>query len=133
MRPQLKIQQIRNKLVCPTCGGELFPLKGSKEIYVCRRCGTSVERDRLIIKRDDDGGLLIEKLFNQEFMRKYTGFRTLDEFIRRSNLITDHIEITYDTIKSLPKRTFNKYIRSETKFQSWEEMFEKAVELYLGM
>ncbi|HEC89884.1 MAG TPA: hypothetical protein ENI44_04815 [Thermoplasmatales archaeon] len=121
------------KLVCPKCGGELIPLKESKKIYICKNCGRSLEEGHLLVKNDSNGGLLIEKLFNQQFMRKYTGFKSLEEFLRNSNLIEDHNEITYETIENLPKRIFNRYIRSETKFRSWDEMFEKAIELYLGI
>lgn len=122
-----------SRIVCPICGGEVIPLKESKKIYICENCGRSLERSDLLLKIDSNGGLLIEKLFNQQFMRKYTGFKSLEGFLRNSNLITNHMEITYETIENLPKRTFNRYIRSETKFKSWDEMFRKAVELYLGI
>ena len=128
----MKVQQrLEKNMECPVCGGKVIQLKESKKIYICRRCGLSIEEEHL--KKEGNGGLLIEKLFNQRFMQKYTGYKTLEEFLRNSNLITDHKKITYETIQNLPKRTFNKYIRSETEFRSWDEMFKKAVELYLGV
>mgnify|MGYP000044063156 CR=1 FL=1 len=138
MNSQLKIQlktrsASEKNLVCPSCGGELIQLKDSRKIYICSNCGKSIELENLLINEDSDGGLLIKKLFNQGFMQKYTGFKSLEEFLRNSNLIEDHNEITYELIEKLPKRSFNRYIRSETKFRSWNEMFSKAVELYLGI
>ncbi len=128
----MKVQQrLEKNMECPVCGGKVIQLKESKKIYICRRCGLSIEEEHL--KKEGNGGLLIEKLFNQRFMQKYTGYKTLEEFLRNSNLITDHKKITYETIENLPKRPFNKYIRSETEFRSWDEMFKKAVELYLGV
>lgn len=133
-------QQLEKSLACPECGSEVYQLPESSQlIYVCKNCGASIDGERISLppylketRINAPGEVLIGRLFNSQFMRKYTKCETLNEFIRNSNLLSENAKkINYKTIENLPKRSFNKYIKIETQFRSWEEMFGKAVECYL--
>lgn len=84
----------------------------------------------------DNGGetSLLNNLFSNQFMKKYTDFKDFTEFIKHCNFSTESIEsISKENLSNIPERKINRYIRENTCFMTWNQMFEKAVECYLKM
>lgn len=118
---------------CQSCKGMLYPLDGSVEqIYVCESCGKSFDYNALIDKNNQNKNMPIYELFNTEFMRKYTNFECFDEFLKECPIVFDNMTNSFD--ESIPlkyPRKWNKYVKKHTSFSSWNEMFEKAIEVRL--
>lgn len=135
-------QECETIVTCPKCGKQMYELKGAlTPIYICSSCGESVDRKTLMqnkgeqpmIKGNGKKSLLL-RLFPCQFMKKYTCFESFSDFIDQCNLFDESFdEISKEKITSLPKRKINRYVKKNTKFESWDQMFEKAVEWYLKM
>ena len=67
-----------------------------------------------------------KELFPNSFMKKYTSFSSMEELLDKSGF---DVKSTED-FKAIPEDLFDKYISSNTKFKSWEEMLEKATSQY---
>ena len=130
-----KQQESKHHLCCPNCQGSMYPLKESlNRIYVCESCGTSVDEENSakFDKSSDGGTLPIYNLFNNEFMKKYTDFHCFQDFIDHCRINLEEITLNFD--ESNPTKNphlLDKYVQENTRFLSWNEMFEKAVELHL--
>ncbi|MCK4348321.1 MAG: hypothetical protein KAW47_06870, partial [Thermoplasmatales archaeon] len=74
----------------------------------------------------------LKRLFTSQFMKKYTEYDNFTDFIISSELIPKEISsITYELFKTIPLRQLNEYIKGNTIFDSWDEMFDKATGRYL--
>ncbi len=128
-------------LVCKECGSSMYRLSGSiQSIYVCPGCGFSAddeykEQQDLSQQKCSQGKqMLIENLFTNQFMKKYTRFPTLSEFLEACGFgKQEQATPAYQEIFKIPKRKWDGYIRKNTCFQTWNQMFEKAVEVYLKL
>ncbi len=123
---------------CPDCGKKMYQLTdSSSSTYVCPDCGCSVDAE--LVRSDcnqspdnSDGEISIEKLFNNAFMKKYTDYDNLTDFIINSELVPkDILVITHEMFENIPCEEFNEYIRVNTIFDSWSDMFDKATSRYL--
>jgi len=114
--------------------------------YVCPECGCSIDAEdqdfdpenaRLNCEQALDGNndrKFIERLFNSNFMKKYTKYDNFTDFILDSGLIPQDIsKITYELFQTISREKLDKYIRVNTNFSSWDDMFDKATSRYLGM
>ena len=134
------------KWFCPKCKGEMYRLPGSSHsIYICQKCGCSIElEDTEIVFKNENlkekhsvgsinaGENQLKKLFTPQFMKKYTEYDNFTDFIISSELIPKNVlSITYELFKTIPIRQLNAYIKSNTIFESWDEMFDKATGRYL--
>ena len=128
----------KEKLNCPDCGNKMYQLSDSStSTYVCPECGRSVDAE--YVRSDcnqspdsSDGKISIDKLFNNAFMKKYTNYDNLTDFILNSGLVPkDILVVTHDIFENIPYEEFNEYIRSNTIFDSWNDMFDKATSRYL--
>ena len=127
-------------LICKECGGQMYSLPGSiRPIFVCPDCGFStdeeyIQQQEAMKQPSEDKPMLIKNLFNDYFMKKYTSFPCLADFMRSCKFFKQlDCEITYEDISCVPKRKLDKYIQKNTVFQTFNQMFEKAVSLYLRM
>jgi DNA-directed RNA polymerase subunit M/transcription elongation factor TFIIS len=128
-------------LVCKECGSSMYRLSGSIEsIFVCPGCGFSADveyreqQDLSQQKGSQEKKVLIKNLFTNQFMKKYTRFPTLSEFLEGCGFVKlEESLLAYQEISKIPKRKWDVYIRKNTCFQTWDQMFEKAVELYLKL
>lgn len=73
------------------------------------------------------GKVSFDTLFNEEFMSKYTKFKSLEELLTSGGYGT-----TEEAFKAIPDDEFDKYICQCTKFSSWKEMQVKAAENYVA-
>lgn len=69
-----------------------------------------------------------EKLFSKSFMARYTKFKSINEMVDKSPFKVESEE----DFKNIPDLEWDKYVKENTSFQNWDEMFSKAGEEYLG-
>jgi len=128
----------KEKLNCPDCGEKMYSLSDSStSTFVCPECGCSVDAEyfnsdcnRSTDSSDDE--ISIDKLFNNVFMKKYTDYDNLTDFIIDSELVPkDILVVTHEIFENIPCEEFNEYVRSHTIFNSWNDMFNKATVRYL--
>jgi DNA-directed RNA polymerase subunit M/transcription elongation factor TFIIS len=126
----------KNKLLCRYCGSTLYALdENESELYVCESCGKTFDREQLFTGRNAVQGKdknKMFKLFNNRFMKKYTSFENFYDFINHCPL-TDLMngDLFNESIPFKYPRKWNKYVKKNTQFSCWDEMFEKAVECLL--
>lgn len=125
---------------CKECGCSMYQLPGSiKSIYVCSKCGFSIDEEEYhqyeaASKTCSDDKIDIKNLLNDQFMKKYTRFPNLYTFIENCKfLISSPFTSPCEMLANIPKRKLDSYIRKNTSFQTWNEMFEKAVGSYLRL
>ncbi len=128
----------KEKLNCPDCGNKMYQLSDSStSTYVCPECGRSVDAE--YVRSDcnqspdsSDGEISIDKLFNNAFMKKYTDYDNLTDFIINSELVPkDTLVVTHEIFGNISCEEFDEYIRSHTIFDSWNDMFDRASSRYL--
>ena len=132
----------KSTIYCPNCNKEMYSLEGAlNPIYVCSHCGNSIDEKQCYKKEESSnyeineiGKPLLPDLFSGQFMKKYTAFNSFSEFIDNCDLFGQCMEeINKDIIAEIPERKINKYVKEHTRFDTWDQMFEKAVEWYLKM
>lgn len=81
------------------------------------------------LKKDD---IHLEEILDEEFMTTYTSFDSLHEFIAHSKLFPQYDKVmTKDLLESIPIKKFDNYIKKNTSFLGWKELFHVAVEEYI--
>lgn len=64
------------------------------------------------------------ELFHPAFMRQYTSYPTIDDFLENCGYPAE----TQEDFEAIPDKEFDEYVRANTRFSSWEDMLEKAEE-----
>ena len=135
----------KEKFLCPDCGKKMYLLPDTSTFtYVCPDCGCSIDAEDQDFDSKDmplnreqalDGnndGKFIERLFNSNFMKEYTKYDNLTDFILDSGLIPQDVSsITYELFQTISGEKLDTYIRDSTIFSSWDDMFDKATSRYL--
>ena len=145
----MEICEQRNKqFICPECDGKMYLLPGSlTSIYVCRECGCSADsnsndlkngeiKDKLAAESRNEclqkGKNCIKNLFPKSFMKKYTKYENILDFLNAGNILPENTdEITFDLFKKIQGFKLDQYIKNNTKFKNWDEMFDTATGRYL--
>jgi len=70
---------------------------------------------------------LIEIMTN-DFMKKHTRHDSFENFIAHSGVLPDGKELTKEILNS---NEFNQYVKTTTKFKSWENMLDTASTEYI--
>ena len=142
------IGQREKVYTCPECEGKMYLLPGSlTSIYVCRQCGCSADSRSNDIKNGEirqkledetnseslqNGKRCINSLFPRAFMKKYTKFESLIEFLNAGSLLPKNTEeITFQIFKKIQGYRLDSYIKKNTNFNCWDEMFDAATGRYL--
>jgi len=68
----------------------------------------------------------LSELFSPSFMQRYTDSNAIDDFLNNSELFSEDVDKTPQEI--FETKEFNEYVKQHTKFNTWSEMFSKAVE-----
>lgn len=68
-----------------------------------------------------------EELFTKSFMEKYTKYSSFDELLKAGNFIVNSEE----DFLAIPDDIFDSHIKSVTTFSSWQDMLDKATELWI--
>ena len=133
---------------CPECEGKMYLLPGSlKSIYVCRNCGLSADSDSYDIKNSEirkklteessneslhKGRNCINNIFPPGFMKKYTKYDSIIDFLNAGNFISnDTTDISFDLFRRIRGYKLDQYVKNNTKFSNWDEMFDTATSRYL--
>ena len=123
------------KLICQSCRGLLYPLEESIEnLYVCESCGKTFEHNELIDKNlhNNASKAPIYTLFNDRFMQKYTNFDSFIDFVEDCPLEIKNYQGTFgENIVLKNPRKWDRFVKTHTIFTSWNEMFDKAIEIHL--
>jgi sugar/nucleoside kinase (ribokinase family) len=73
---------------------------------------------------DGENEVPLTELFNPSFMRKYTDFESLEEFLEESPWVVESEE----DLDEIPDSPFNEYVKEHTVFSDQDEMMNKAGE-----
>lgn len=66
------------------------------------------------------------ELFTTSFMKKYTSFSTLDDFLKAGGFDIE----SQEDFEAIPDTEFDRYIEATTKFKNWEDMLNEATTQY---
>ncbi|MBS3748922.1 MAG: hypothetical protein KGY65_07610 [Candidatus Thermoplasmatota archaeon] len=137
------VEQKRKKEIrCPECNCPMYTLEGAvNPIYVCSSCGTSVDAETIEQNRqksmdieNQEKSMLLNNLFSNQFMKKYTEFESFSAFIKQCSFLKESTDrISEENIIDVPERKINLYVQKHTCFTTWDQMFEKALTWYLRM
>ena len=134
------------KLFCPTCEIEMYRLPGSlTAIYLCNKCGCSIEPEEINVNLQNKNSMEYEfsedisigekclnKLLTPKFMKKYTNYDNFDDFIIASKLLPKKISsFTFEIFKTIPITKLDNFVRANSIFNTWDEMFDNATGRYL--
>ena len=106
---------------CQKCSRLLKDIRPSiREVYecqyvICDDCFEKVQAPEVVA---------LNKLFNDSFILKNTTFSSLEEFI-------DSYDGDIEDQADLERYTFSKYIKENSRFDSYEDMFEEARKEYV--
>ena len=76
-------------------------------------------------ERDDRQAVSYQDLFSPMFMQKNTSFTTIDVFVRELGFKE------FQDIEKIDQKVIDDLVKKETKFNSWQEMQQKAVSEYM--
>jgi hypothetical protein len=68
-----------------------------------------------------------EDLFTANFMRRYTDYGTISDFLDNCGYPAN----TTEEFSAIPDAEFDKYVAANTRFSTWEKMLEKATDDYI--
>lgn len=70
----------------------------------------------------------LNELFTDYFMKEYTDFSTLDEMLEAFG----YDGLTQQEFDGIPDEEIDPKVSNSTSFNSWQEMSEKALDLYVS-
>lgn len=65
-------------------------------------------------------------LFDEAFMHEYTSSNNWDELLDNSGFVVE----TNEDFENIPEEEWDEYINKTTSFETWEEMIDKAYEIF---
>jgi hypothetical protein len=76
--------------------------------------------------QEDPNHVSLDKLFNESFMSKHSGFKSFKEFLVKGNFQAD----THKDIENISDELFDRHIARETSFADWKSMLDAANKEY---
>jgi len=76
-------------------------------------------------KKEAEGKVTLDQLLTSSFMEKHTGYKDLDSFAADSD-----IDFT-DPKEAVESEEWDSYVRKNSSFSGWEEMFAAAGQSYM--
>jgi len=129
-------QKEKNKKICKECKGSLYRLDDCLiDTYVCSSCGkTYVDNEKNSSDIQNINKIPIFKLFPDTFMKKFTSYENFNDFLLNCKLIKDEIiDDPFYNFEDINQKKWDGYVKKNTAFCSWTEMFEKAIDWYFHM
>ncbi|MFW6027153.1 MAG: hypothetical protein ACOCRX_12530 [Candidatus Woesearchaeota archaeon] len=77
---------------------------------------------------DGRNNIPFDELFNNNFMRRYTNYNSIDEMIEESNFKVE----TEEDFKKISEDDWDEFIKKNTKFDNWQQMINKAGEEWVA-
>ncbi len=71
---------------------------------------------------------IFDKLFTSSFMQNYTNFLSFDDFLKGGNFIVN----SQEDFEAIPEDDMDIHVSNTTKFSCWEDMLNKATEIYVS-
>lgn len=78
--------------------------------------------------QEDPNNVPLEKLFNESFMSKHSGFSSFGAFVEKGNFQIQ----TQEDVNNIPDELFDRHVARETNFSDWKSMLETANKEYEG-
>lgn len=72
--------------------------------------------------------IALEELMDDNFMEDHTDFFSVEEFLTGIKYDMENFE----ELEEIDEEELDIYVAENTQFNTWEEMLERAKELYLG-
>ena len=69
-----------------------------------------------------------DKLFTKSFMTKYTKFSSINDFFKSGGFDVK----SENDLKAIPDNEIDLHTSKTTKFKTWEDMLNKAVDQYIS-
>jgi hypothetical protein len=79
-------------------------------------------------KLDGEHNIPFDVLFNNKFMSRHTNFSSIDDFIKDSGFEVS----SQEDFAKIPDTEWDIYVRSNSRFQDWSKMMEKATAEYVA-
>jgi len=70
----------------------------------------------------------LTELFPVDFLRKYTEFESLEDMFQASGFVVE----SQEDFEKVPDDEWDSFVRSRTRFSSWEEMLGAAYEKWFA-
>ncbi len=87
------------------------------------------EKDRFCeLFGNGSGGIAVDSLFSDNFMREYTRFYTVEDMLLFLHVEAANMDGLADAMATLP----DDEIYLNTEFGCWDEMFDTACDYYLA-
>lgn len=81
------------------------------------------QMERAAKELDGTHSVSFENLFTTSFMKKYTQFQSIEEFFSSSGF-----DVTsQEDFEAIPEKDLDAYVSNNTSFETWEDMFSKAM------
>ncbi|NQX61063.1 hypothetical protein [Paenibacillus qinlingensis] len=71
--------------------------------------------------------VFLRELFNSDFMKKFTKFRSFEEFVKAGGF---EVQNQMD-FRNLPLDLFDAHVAQQTQFTDWKDMQTSAVKRYI--
>ena len=75
---------------------------------------------------DGDNNVPFNELFDNEFMSKYTEYKSINEMIDNSGFQVE----TDEDFKNIPDDEWDEFINEKTNFDNWQAMTNEAVNIW---
>lgn len=75
---------------------------------------------------EDPNHISLDDLFNESFMSKHSGFKSIGEFLEKGNFQAN----TEEEINNIHDELFDRHVVRETNFSSWKSMLDTANKEY---
>lgn len=80
----------------------------------------------------EEDKLTLDKLITESFVKDYTDFDSVADFVRSSGLTeVDTHSLSDDEYDQLKVDMLDDFISKNSEFNTWDEMVAKAAEIYL--
>ncbi|MGG3454230.1 hypothetical protein [Paenibacillus rhizolycopersici] len=77
---------------------------------------------------EGDNVVPFDELFTPAFMRKYTSVESFDELLEKGGFVVN----SQEDFANIPDDKFDEHVSKFTNFSTWEDMLDKAQDLYIS-